>query len=201
MVDLTVSEDNQYIAFAEIDTSGATIKSNIKIISVEKARVLPDESIVNSFENENSKMIINIKYQEKNNLICVYDDTIDVIDKENKQRMLDIDDKITFVSGDLKNSICYIKEEKEGIFDSTSSLNIVNTQNSQTYTYNFEEIAKEMYAKENVIGINIGTEIYFINTNGILIKKYVSKQEITNVILSNNIALVVYKDRIEIVSL
>lgn len=146
-------------------------------------------------------MIINIKYQEKNNLVCVYDDTIDVINKENKQKVLDIDDKTSFVSGDLKNRICYIKEEKNGIFDLKSTLNIVNTQNSQTYTYNFEEVAKEMYAKENVIGINIGTEIYFINTNGILIKKYVSKQEITNVILSNNIALVIYKDRIEIVSL
>lgn len=201
VVDLTVSEDNQYIAFAEIDTSGATIKSNVKIISVEKARVSPDEAIFYSFENENSKMIINIKYQEKNNLVCVYDDTIDVINKENKQKVLDIDDKTSFVSGDLKNRICYIKEEKNGIFDLKSTLNIVNTQNSQTYTYNFEEVAKEMYAKENVIGINIGTEIYFINTNGILIKKYVSKQEITNVILSNNIALVIYKDRIEIVSL
>ncbi len=146
-------------------------------------------------------MIINIKYQEKNNLVCVYDDTIDVINKEDKQKILDIDDKVTFVSGDLKNSICYIKEEKNEIFASNSTLNIVNTQNNQTYTYSFEEIAKEMYAKDNVIGINIGTEIYFINTNGILIKKYISKQEITNVVLSNNIALVLYKDRIEIVSL
>ena len=198
---MTISDDNQYIAFAEIDTSGATIKSNIKIISVEKARVLPDEAIVKSFENDNSKMIININYSEKNNLVCVYDDTIDVINKENLQKKLDIDEEITFVSGDLKNSICYIKEEKKGIFDSNSILNIVNIQNNQIYTYDFEEIAKEMYAKENIIGINIGTEMYFINTNGILIKKYVSKQEITNVIISNNIALVIYKDRIEIVSI
>lgn len=201
VTDLSISEDNNYIAFAEIDTSGATIKSNIEIISVEKAIISPDNSVVNSFEDNNKKMIVDITYQEKNNLVCVYDDTVDVIAKENKQEIMKIDENVTFVSGNLKNSICYIKEEKNGIFDLKSSLNIINTQNNQTYTYSLEEIAKEMYTSENVIGINVGTEIYFINTNGILIKKYVSKQEITNVIISNNLGLIVYKDKIEMISL
>ena len=199
--DLSISEDNNYIALAEIDTSGAIIKSNVEIISVEKAISLPENSVVNSFENNNKKMIVDITYQEKNNLVCVYDDSIDVIAKDNEQRLMEIDENVTFISGNLKNSICYIREEKNGIFDQNSTLNIINTQNNQTYTYNLEEIAKEMYTTENVIGINIGTEIYFINTNGILIKKYVSKQEITNVIISNNLGLIVYKDKIEMISL
>ena len=200
IVDLAISDDNQYIAFAEIDTAGTTIKSSVKVISIEKANISPEEAIINSFENDNSKMIINIKYQEKDNLTCEYDDAVDIINKEDRQKLLDIDDKITFISGNLKNSICYIEEEKNGIFDSNSKLNIVNTQNGQNYLYYFEEVVKEMYSKDNVIGINVGTEIYFINANGMLIKKYVSKQEITNVMLSNNIAIVIYKDRIEIVS-
>ena len=87
------------------------------------------------------------------------------------------------------------------MFDSSSTLNIVNSSNNQTYTYNFEEIAKEMYTNGNVIGINIGTEIYFVSTNGMLMKKYTSNQEITNVMLSNNIAIIIYKDRVEIINL
>ena len=67
--------------------------------------------------------------------------------------------------------------------------------------YNFDEIAKEMYTNGNVIGINIGTEIYFVSTNGMLIKKYTSNQEITNVMITNNIAIIIYKDRIEIINL
>ena len=58
-----------------------------------------------------------------------------------------------------------------------------------------------MYTYGNIIGINIGTEMYFVNTNGMLIKKYVAKQEITNVMMSNNLAIIIYKDRIEIVNL
>ena len=58
-----------------------------------------------------------------------------------------------------------------------------------------------MYTTGNVIGINIGTEIYFIKTNGMLIKKYTSNQEITNVMITNNIAIIIYKDRIEVINL
>ena len=43
--------------------------------------------------------------------------------------------------------------------------------------------------------------MHFINTNGMLIKKYASKQEITNVMLTSNIAIIIYKDRIEIINL
>lgn len=37
-VDAVISNDNKYLAIAEINTSGTLIQSNIKIISVEKAR-------------------------------------------------------------------------------------------------------------------------------------------------------------------
>ena len=56
-----------------------------------------------------------------------------------------------------------------------------------------------MYAYNNIIGVNVGAEIYFINTNGMLIKKYTSKQEIANVILSDELGVIIYKDKIEII--
>ena len=36
-VDVNISNDNKYLAIAEIDTSKTTIQSNIKIISIDKA--------------------------------------------------------------------------------------------------------------------------------------------------------------------
>ena len=41
----------------------------------------------------------------------------------------------------------------------------------------------------------------FINTNGWLVKRYIGSQEITKVVLSNSIAGIVYRDRIEIINL
>ena len=58
-----------------------------------------------------------------------------------------------------------------------------------------------MYTYNNIIGVNIGTEIYFVNTSGMLLKKYTSKQEISNVLISNSLAIIIYKDRVEIIDL
>ena len=201
VVDISMSNDNKYVAYAEIDTSGTLIKSSVKIISIEKAQSNSAESTVYTKDAENSKMIIKIQYQEKGELVCVYDDSINIVKDGQEQELIKKDDETTFISGNLGNSIAYIKEEQRGVFDSSSTLNIVNSSNNQTYKYNFDEIAKEMYTNGNVIGINIGTEIYFVSTNGMLIKKYTSNQEITNVMITNNIAIIIYKDRIEIINL
>ena len=200
-IDSAISNDNKYVAYAEIDTSGTLIKSSVKVISIEKALSNSAESTVYTKDAENSKMIIKIQYQEKGELVCVYDDSINIVKDGQEQELIKKDDETTFISGNLGNSIAYIKEEQRGVFDSSSTLNIVNSSNNQTYKYNFDEIAKEMYTNGNVIGINIGTEIYFVSTNGMLIKKYTSNQEITNVMITNNIAIIIYKDRIEIINL
>ena len=201
VIDVSISNDNQYLAFAEMDTSGTLIKSNVKIISIEKAQKNSEESTIYTKESTNSKMIIKIQYQDKNELVCVYDDAISVVKDNKESEMIKKEDNITFISGKLKNNIAYIKEEQNGVFDSSSILNIVNTSKNQASTYKFDEIAKEMYTNENIIGVNIGTEIYFIGTNGMLVKKYTSTQEITNVMLSNNLGIIIYKDRIEIIGL
>ena len=201
VVDISMSNDNKYVAYAEIDTSGTLIKSSVKIISIEKAQSNSAESTVYTKDAENSKMIIKIQYQEKGELVCVYDDSINIVKDGQEQELIKKDDETTFISGNLGNSVAYIKEEQRGVFDSSSTLNIVNSSSNQTYKYNFDEIAKEMYTNGNVIGINIGTEIYFVSTNGMLIKKYTSNQEITNVMITNNIAIIIYKDRIEIINL
>ena len=62
-------------------------------------------------------------------------------------------------------------------------------------------MAKNVFSNEGVIAINMGTEIHFIGINGWLIKKYSSKQEFKDIVITNNIAGIVYRDRIELISL
>ena len=47
----------------------------------------------------------------------------------------------------------------------------------------------------------MGTEIEFINTGGWLVKRYIANQEITNITVGNNIAGIIYRDKVEIVNL
>lgn len=199
IVDVSISNDNKYLAFAELDTSGAIIQSSIKIISVEKALENSKEAIIYTYSADSNKMIVNTHYQDKGNLICIFDDSIQSIENNKTEEEIKFENNYTYVSGNLKNSIAFIKEEKSGIFNSKTELNIMNISNKQIKVYNIDEIVKDMYTYGNNIAINVGNGLYFINTNGMLLKKYTSKQEITNVILSDNLGLIVYKDKVEII--
>lgn len=202
IIDASISDDNKYIAIGEIDSSGALIKSNVKILSVEDAKKGKEDAFTYTYNADNGKLLTNVKYQSKGQITCMYDDSIQVIQNEENKEILNINNKqITFMSVDLDNYAVYIKEESKGVFKTNSHINIINTQNNESCTYNLEDVPKGLYSNNNIIAVNVGTEIYFINTNGWLIKKYSTKQEITNVIFSKNIAGIIYKDKIIIIDL
>ena len=171
------------------------------MISIKNAQNKSEDAVISKFESKNSEMVVNVQYQEKQKLVCMYNDSIKKISNNNEEKILDINDKITFASIELNNHIAYISEENNGIFNSNSVLNIINVQNNQKSTYTFDEVAKDMHTYNNIIGVNVGTEIYFINVNGLLMKKYTSNQEITNFTIINDMAILLYKDRIEIINL
>ena len=53
----------------------------------------------------------------------------------------------------------------------------------------------------NKIALNLGSSVEFINTNGWLVKKYISEKEVKDIVLSENIVGIVYKDKVEISNL
>lgn len=62
-------------------------------------------------------------------------------------------------------------------------------------------LPKAVTVYEDVIGINMGTEVDFIGTNGWLIKKYTSTRNVKDVVVSNSVAGIIYKDKIELIGL
>ena len=202
IIDVSISNDNKYIAIGEIDSSGALIKSNVKILSVEDAKKGKEDADLYTYNADNGKLLTNVKYQSKGQITCMYDDSINIIQNEENKEILNINDKqITFMSVNLDNNAVYVEEESKGVFKTNSHINIINTQNSQICTYNLEDVPKALYANDSIIAVNVGTEVYFLNSNAWLIKKYSTKQEITNVIFSKHIAGIVYKDKIIIINL
>ena len=202
VVDISISRNNKYVALAEIDMSGVQVQSSIRIIDIEKAKTDPSNSIINTHFAEVGKLILNIEYQNKERLLCVYNDSINSIEENVNKYLIGLENnKITFTSIELKNNIFTIEEKQSGEFASISNVNITNITNSKTKKYEIEEVAKEIYTSEKVIALNFGTELHIINTNGWLMKKYISKQEINNVVISDKIAGIIYRDIIEIIDL
>ncbi len=204
VVDTSISNDNKYLAIAEIDSSGTYIQSNVRVISIEKA--INENNLENSVtyihNSEPNKLITNLKYQDKNNLVCMYNDSIDIINNGENQVLVDNNDKkITFMSIKLVNNAVTVEEKSSGLFTADSVVQIINTSNKKENIYTVKEVAKDVITHDNVIALNFGTEIHFIDTNGWLIKKYIAEQEITNIVLSNDIAAIIYRDKIEIINL
>ena len=196
-----ISNDNKYLAIAEVNTSGTIIQSSIKIISIEKASSDPSNSVINTYNAENNKLLINIKYQEKGKLVCLYDDSIYVIEKEQESKLLDINEKSTHYDINLKNNIVQVVEKNASLFNVDIEVLIMNIYNKTENIYKLSNSIKSMFAYEDTIAINIGSEVHFINTNGWLLKKYVSSQEVSNIVLGDSIGGIIYKDKIEILEL
>ena len=199
---VSISNDNKYLAIAEIDTTGIMIKSNIKIMSIEKAQTEATNAVEKIYNGENNDLLTKIKYQEKNKLVCMYTDKIELIDGETREILSDnTNKKITFSEIELANNAITIEEKSSGLFTADSTVHIKNVINKEEKSYVAQGVAKEIYTKEDIIALNLGSEIEFINTGGWLVKRYIAKQEITKIVMSNNIAGIVYREKIEIINL
>ena len=203
-VDVDISDNNQYMAFAEVNTTGTTIQSNVKIVSIEKAKETPKESIIYTNKADTNKLILGITYQGNDKLVCMYDDEITVIQNENSSSVMKLNEEeknINFANINLDKNIYRTVEETEGLFNTNTVIEIKEADSDKVVVHTVEGAAKYVYSYGNIIAINMGQEIEFINMSGWLLKRYYSTQEVQNVVIGNNIAGIVYQDRVEIINL
>ena len=201
-VSAEISNDNKYLSIAEIDYSGSIIKSMIKNISIEKAKTDPTNSVIYTYNFAENELLINIKYQDKSNLLCLTNENIYLLNIADSvdNKIMTIENNYEFIDINLKNNLLYTYNNYSN-FSNISFVNILNPQNSSKNIYEFKGSIKSIYSNEQKIAINTGSEIHFIGLNGWLIKKYDSYNEINNIILGDSIAGIIYKDKIKIVEI
>ncbi len=193
--------DGKYLAIAEIDINGAVIKSSIKIIEVEKASTGDTvNSVIFKQNADSNKMITDIKYQEKGQLLCIYDDSIHMIYQEKETTLLEFNKNVQMASIDLKSYAVRAEEISTGLFSSKTDIILTNTLSKAETTYSIDSVIKSLTSCNQVVAVNLGTEVDLINLNGWLEKKYTSTQEIKDIVLGQSIAGIVYRDRIKIIT-
>lgn len=204
VIDTDISDDNKYLAIAETDFSGVLIQSTIEIVSIESATTAKkaDDAIIYTYKADSNNLITNIEYQ-KDNLVCMYDKYIDVIKNQDATRIFDYtSEDVLFADINLNSKIIKIIKQSKGFLGKEFQIKIIDTNNLNNETiYEIEQNPKEVYVAYNTICINMGTEVLFINSNGWLIKRYKSLQEVQNVVFNNNIAGIISKNKIELISL
>lgn len=203
-MDSSISEDNKYLSFAEINTSGTLIQSTVKTISMDKAKETPSDSIIYTYDADQNELIVNMKYQDKNRLVCIYNNGVRVINNNKDELLMSLnekDKKIAFSDIELNNCAYRIIEKSTGLFKANSTIELYNTATKKQNVYTFDGVAKRIYSHSSIIAIDLGSEVHFIGTNGWLIKKYSSTQEIKDIVIAENLAGIIYRDKIEFINL
>ena len=204
VIDSAVSSDNKYLSFAEIDTSGTLIKSTVKTIAVNDSNNSSEITPIYTYEMDTNLLITNLRYHGSKNLICMCNAGIYLLSDGNTQMLMNFEEEnknYTFAGIDLINNIYEIEEVSDGIANQSSQIKIINTGTKKVNNYSINSIAKSTSSAGDNIAINVGTDIYFINTKGWLKKKYSANEEIRNIIVSDRIAAIVFRDKIEILVL
>lgn len=202
VVDVSISNDNKYLAIAEVNLSGILIKSSIQVISIEIAQKEPENAIINKYEADTDKLIVNIEYQEGNSILCMYNDSIEILQNQESKELINFNEKnLVYMTIGLENRMLVLEEVSTGEYSTETHVIITNPRTLKNKKYIIENVSKEIYTYQNKIAINFGKELYIMNTNGILLKKYVSETEINDVVMTDSLIGVIYRDSIQIINL
>ena len=202
-IDSCISPNNSELAYAEVNVSGTAVQSNIKVISVSEAKEKNTEPKYTYSAPQNS-LIIRIKYQDKNQIVCMYENSIHTLEQENDIEIMKLDgddQKISFGDIELNNSVFRTIEKSTGLFSADTVVEIKNVGNQKESIYTTKNVAKSVTSGQNIIALNLGTEVEFIDTNGRLVKRYISTQVVRDIVICDGLAGIVYRDKIELISL
>ena len=199
-IDTDISNDNKYLTIGEVNITGTTIQSNIKIISFDKVQNDSENAIIYNQQSDTGKLIISLKYCDDGSLMCMYDSEITMISDGNESKVVEYDNDTLFANINMNKKIVEISSSQD-VNNADSIVKIIDVNNKDEKNYTISDIPRELLVNGNKITVNTGMYAYFINSYGMLIKKYISKQEIKEIVMGDYIAAIVYKNKVNIIEL
>lgn len=199
-----ISNNNKYLAIGEVDYTGTIVKSNVEIISISLAQSNTEKtkSVINKYQSNTGEIISAIRYQDKDIAMCMFNKYIQKVGTDSNEKYIDINDDVLFFDMGLKDKFTTINKQSSGLFAYEYEMKIKNTGTSSEHLYILKnDVPKSIIVSSELIGINLGTEVQIVNSNGMLLKSYKSKQEIKSLVVGDNIAGIIYKDKIELIGL
>lgn len=198
----SISNDNKYLVIGSVNYSKTIANSNIKIVSMEKAKTDPDGAIINEYNI--GKLLIDIKIKDGGEVIGQFSNSINrfgILDKK-EEEIYKLESNVEFVDINNNNNIALIEKKVENENNSKFYLKIINAYGKQVSIYDLEDkLPKEILCRNDTIGINMNNGINIYTENGWLKKKYKSSTEIRDFNLSDSILTVIYRDKYEVIGI
>ena len=163
VIDTDISNDNKYLAIAEVNFSGIVVQSSIKVISIEEAQKKSSEPIKYTHLAQSNDLLINIKYHNKNELVCMYDGHIDVFKEGQNTQLINFSEHDLIVADiNFSDKISTVVKKSTGLFSAEAEMKIINTNNQKEVIYAIENVPKKIIVQDNIIAINLGTSALHI---------------------------------------
>lgn len=197
-----ISNNNKYLAIGQIDYSGTIVKSIVKLIEMEAVKERKQSAIAYTYESETSKILNNIKFNSKNEAICMFDSYIQKVTTLSDERLYDINNNNLFVDINLANDIVIVEKENSGLFSYQYQMTIKDTigKSDNLYILN-NDVPKRLKVAKNLICMNLANEVRIINAKGWLLKRYTTRSEIQDIVVSDSIMGIIYNNKIEVINL
>lgn len=197
-----ISKDNKYLAIGEVDYTGTLLKSYVKIISVEKAKTSPDDSIIYTYESNSGDFILNINYESKDTAVCMFNKYVQTVSPTKDERIFEISKNDLFVDVNLDSKVIYIDKQLSGLFSYEYELYLKSAVGNSEKLYILNnELPKSVSVSSNYVVLNFGNQIEVVNSNGWLVKRFSGTEQINSIVIGDSIVGVVYKNRVEIIKL
>ena len=198
----SISNDNKYLVIGSVNYSKTIANSNVKIVSMEKAKTDPDGAIINEYNI--GKLLIDIKIKDGGEVIGQFSNSITrfgILDKK-EEEIYKLESNVELVDINNNNNIALIEMKVENENNSKFYLKIINAYGKQVSIYDLDDkLPKEILCRNDTIGINMNNGINIYTENGWLKKKYKSSTEIRDFNLSDSILTVIYRDKYEVIGI
>lgn len=194
-----VSTSAKSVFINSIDTSGITTNTVLEFADL-NGKMIGDKVV-----KENA-IFASLSFMENDNLLAVGDSMFMILDKNFKEKLSQTVNGKIFSScvADGKYAVVAANpEETTGIFESGSSgIWVYDSSGKRISEYNLKGEVRNLAAREDIIAVNSGNKLRFIDLKGELLAEYNPKQDIKEVFfISRREVLVIYKDKFSVLKM
>lgn len=188
-----ISTNNSYLAIGEVDYSGSVLKSNVRIMTIDDAK------LVHEYKTDNNNIITNIEYYDRENAICAFTDSAVSVSPDKDTQIYKISKDTYFMDIAMNDYLAVLEKQSSGLFSYKYNLKFIMLGSKNENLYILNSMPQNIVSNGKFITLNYGNEVDVISQNGTLKKNYTSSQQIKDVIVGGELVGIVYKDKIEII--
>ena len=199
-VDSEISNDNKFLAIAEVNTEGINMESSIKVVDMNNTT----SKEIKNVSLDSNTLVLDIEYTDKNDLLILEDSRVEKLSTIYEKSIIKEfkHNEISNVTIENNNNAIIVEKSDTGIFSTEYILKIYDSA-EEFKEYVLDTSSELVHAQGKTICISTGNQLMFLNTNGKLLKRCRVDGQVRDIKLYGNgtMAAVIFRDRIDIIKL